>query len=607
MCVSCSTARPPFACTVLLLRDRLRDQAVYCDAGPGRVLAVAFGELLLLAAANLLATGWLPCRAVDGPDTAALLSPVPWSSLVVLLVALLATRWVTSFAVPGATSSRRATVVPGSPRPPDLLLVFVDDLNADFSRPWAKHLPNLRAFASRPGTTAFAEAYAQVPVCAPSRTSTLFGLSATQTGLRRKCQCFHAQFYLGSDVPTLPRVLRQAGYRTFGGGKIFSSDARLQSADWTAYWPSLTRFSPDWAPNCTRWQRTPWFRDDFARGEWTCPVAQHRDAQLASWAASTLIASRDATAPVLVAVGLRASHLPWVSPQEAWDAARQALRHAAANATADRYVPGEVVTPVRLSRWATGYDAAKGRFGSKPFHDLALSYAAACAFLDRQLGRVLAAADAVPRPRVTVVLSDHGFLMSEKKSFKKYLPWRPSARAPLLIHDSRLAVPASAHARIHQLPVSLLDVFPTVLDATGLEVDTSWLSGSSLWPIVTATGPSAAASATVVHAKHPGVAASYTVQGSTVELGQGTSALCFDATDEHQHNAWPQCTPAALQRHRSAMRRTMGSNCVQPRVILVLCSVANLIAWVCTCFLWLTVCRRRKRGRRNKKRPTVGA
>lgn len=149
----------------------------------------------------------------------------------------------------------------------------------------------------------------------------------------------------------------------------------------------------------------------------------------------------------------------------------------------------------------------------------------------------------MPRPRITVVISDHGFGLGERGHVKKYVPWRMSSRAPFLVHDARLEAASGVDlsARAWVKPVSFLDVFPTLLD--GLCSDTFgsedgsaslancqdqslYLSGRSLWPIVARESDSEAIEtfATVEHGTFYFVRAVYYPDGISSFVKYGPDA-----------------------------------------------------------------------------------
>ena len=64
----------------------------------------------------------------------------------------------------------------------------------------------------------FDRAYAQYPVCNPSRTSFLTGLRPEQTRLVDNRMFFRTAM---PDIVTLPQLLRKEGWHTASFGKVF--------------------------------------------------------------------------------------------------------------------------------------------------------------------------------------------------------------------------------------------------------------------------------------------------------------------------------------------------------------------------------------------------
>ncbi len=101
---------------------------------------------------------------------------------------------------------------------PNVLLIIADDLR-DFGGVFTRQLvktPNLDRLATR--GVRFERAYAQYPVCNPSRTSLLTGLRCEDTGVVGNQVFFREKL---PDVVTLPQLLRLGGYTAHSFGKIF--------------------------------------------------------------------------------------------------------------------------------------------------------------------------------------------------------------------------------------------------------------------------------------------------------------------------------------------------------------------------------------------------
>ena len=100
-------------------------------------------------------------------------------------------------------------------------------------------------------------------------------------------------------------------------------------------------------------------------------------------------------------------------------------------------------------------------------------------FVDAQVGRVLDALDASAHGNNTwvVLLSDHGFHLGEKQKWGKDTGWQRATQVPLLIvPPAAAAQTAGPHVGAAfatnvacASPVSLIDLYPTLVDVCGLE------------------------------------------------------------------------------------------------------------------------------------------
>ncbi len=116
-----------------------------------------------------------------------------------------------------------------------------------------------------------------------------------------------------------------------------------------------------------------------------------------------------------------------------------------------------------------------------------MAYLAAIQFVDAQFGRLYSAL--VDKPEILnntiiVFIGDNGYSLSEKRHWGKYALWDTDVRVPLIIADMR-----NPNAQICNKTVSLLDLFPTLLDLTEsnapLFPDSSiYFDGISLVPLL---------------------------------------------------------------------------------------------------------------------------
>ena len=106
------------------------------------------------------------------------------------------------------------------------------------------------------------------------------------------------------------------------------------------------------------------------------------------------------------------------------------------------------------------------------------AYHASVAFVDRQIGRFLDSLKENPRGRETFVMlvSDHGWHLGEKKHWCKGAIWEQTTHIPFIVRGPGV----EAGSKCTQ-PVSLIDVYPSLVDLAGLEIP-DWLDGTSIKP-----------------------------------------------------------------------------------------------------------------------------
>jgi arylsulfatase A-like enzyme len=95
------------------------------------------------------------------------------------------------------------------------------------------------------------------------------------------------------------------------------------------------------------------------------------------------------------------------------------------------------------------------------------------------VGRLLDALDASPRRDQTIVVlwSDHGFHIGEKENWEKFALWEQTTRVPLFI----VAPGVGRGGTRTRQPASLVDLYPTLCELTGLPVPRQ-CDGVSLLP-----------------------------------------------------------------------------------------------------------------------------
>jgi arylsulfatase A-like enzyme len=102
-------------------------------------------------------------------------------------------------------------------------------------------------------------------------------------------------------------------------------------------------------------------------------------------------------------------------------------------------------------------------------------YLASISFVDHYIGEVLNALENSPYADNTIVVlwGDHGYHIGEKNRFAKHSLWEETSRVPLMIRT-----PDGAKGQVTSTAVSLLDLYPTLLDLADLPANIANEGGS---------------------------------------------------------------------------------------------------------------------------------
>ncbi|MHC4250020.1 MAG: sulfatase [Planctomycetota bacterium] len=387
---------------------------------------------------------------------------------------------------------------------PNVVLIVCDDLN-DYVSGMDGHAdartPRLARLAA--SGVMFRRAYSNNPVCAPSRSSFLTGICPQTSG-----NLFWAKWYTNpvlKNSKTVMEHFRDNGYHVAGSGKLMHHHLRDV---WSEF-----RFKADYGPFVYDGKNRiahPSVPEPFSTigpvdgsyaplsdvpfagepgkgwiyGTWgkvrplrykseddRDPTPDERNAR---WAAERIrrFARGGAGNPFLLAVGFIRPHTPLHVPKRYFD----------------MFPLDKVSLPVIKPGDASDchltdvYD--RNRKGLKYFRLLKASYPnledglkaftqaylASVAAVDDCIGTVVDAVDRSPlrENTIIVVTSDHGWNMGEKDYLFKNSLWEESTRVPLVIR----APGVSRAGGVAEHPVSLIDIYPTLVDLCGLTGDT---------------------------------------------------------------------------------------------------------------------------------------
>ena len=355
---------------------------------------------------------------------------------------------------------------------PDIVFIIVDDLN-DWIGCLGGHpdaqSPNIDALAT--SGMLFSQAYCNSPQCRPSRTSLMAGVYPFKTGTY-----FNARFRkeTGVTTPTLQQFFMNNGYRVASGGKVFHGtpgkhgDALFRKPKDPTPPPGKNNFNAMAAPN-----------DGFALD---AKDEEMSDYKVAQWATEQWNTVTDK--PLLMTVGFFRPHRPLHVPKPWFEKFPLA--------SIRRPVEPEGVDDwddlPEFARRLARTHAHKALHNGQSDHEYIVAnddweatiraYHASVAFVDRQIGRFLQSLKQNPRGRETYVMlvSDHGWHLGEKKHWCKGTIWEQTTHIPFMVRGPGIR-PGSKCTQ----PVSLIDVYPSLVDLAGLGVP-QWLDGTSIQP-----------------------------------------------------------------------------------------------------------------------------
>ncbi len=360
---------------------------------------------------------------------------------------------------------------------PNVLFIAIDDLN-DWIGKLGGHpqtlTPNIDRLADR--GVLFTNAHCAAPACNPSRASLMTGIAPYESGVYLNAQPWKPML---KDKVTLSQHFMQNGYRAIGSGKIYHGSFPDPDS-WDEYWPSQKKNRPG-DPMPKRRSLNGLGMGHFDWGPVDADDSKMGDTLVVDWVIKQLQAKHQK--PLFLACGIFRPHLPWYVPRKYFE--QFPLAKIELPAHRDDDLDDIPKAGVRMASPARDHAAV---IKHKQWHAAVQGYLASISYADGQVGRLLDALDAGPNAGNTVVVlwTDHGWHLGEKQHWRKFALWEEATRTPLIFVAPRgtpgLEKGTPVHTRIDQ-PVSLLDIYPTLVDLCGLPAR-GGLSGQSLTPLL---------------------------------------------------------------------------------------------------------------------------
>lgn len=371
-----------------------------------------------------------------------------------------------------------------SVKKPHIILIMTDQQRGDcigINNPVVK-TPNLDAIAHE--GVCFDNGYSTTPSSTPARAALLTGMSPWHHGMLGYGQVARKYKY------ELPQLLRDAGYYTFGIGKMHWFPQKSLHGFHGTLVDESGRIEQDGYVSDYR----DWFKlhapgenpdklgigwNDHAAGVYPLDEKLHPTA----WTGETaveFIHHYKQDKPLFLKVSFARPHSPYDPPQR----------------YLDMYEGLEIPKP-EIGEWAGEFaaypkskDAAFGDYGVEHALDSRRHYYAAITFIDDQIGRIIEALkeEGMYENAVICFISDHGDMLGDHHHWRKTYPYEGSVHVPYLLRlPAGMKTVVKPGARV-AYPVELRDVLPTFLDAAGEKIPEG-IDGASLLPLVQSPKP----------------------------------------------------------------------------------------------------------------------
>ncbi len=440
--------------------------------------------------------------------------------------------------------------------PLNVLFVFFDDMND-----WTEVLsdpgiatPHLNRLAEQ--SAVFEYAYCAAPICNPSRVAAMTGVRPTNSGIYHNRQIPVIADHWIANVRTLPLHFQDQGYIAGGFGKIYHhlhqeyyedqwTPGRVVSwnAEAEAILPEVAekKYELPVFPRHFGYLPDDWDRDD--------PGKMQQDT--ANTRRTIEFLSEDHAKPFFLALGIYRPHSRFYSAKRYWNRfPAETIQLAAGIMEGDLEDVPAYGRMLALSQRFNMVPAYQGETHSD-FSDLenlpdsivpgvgdggmaqpylvennlyveaVRAYLAATAYADDMLGQVLNALEVSEYADNTIVViaSDHGYHLGEKQHWHKFALWERATRIPFIIR-----IPGQTDEGIRVAsPVSLLDLYPTLLTLCGLEKPGHPLDGYDLSPLI--RGLASNRGAPVVTTYYPGYHAVRDEQFRYIRYPDGSGEL----------------------------------------------------------------------------------
>ncbi|GAB1416141.1 hypothetical protein MASR2M117_15470 [Paludibacter sp.] len=361
---------------------------------------------------------------------------------------------------------------------PNVLFIIMDDM-CDWVGFLGGHdqviSPNLDRLANR--GIVFSNAYTAVPLSNPSRTALLTGIQPFVSGIYNNDHKI-SDFPIVNNSLFMPQHFKNNGYETIMSGKVFHTKPSNDVLN--KMWDDKTNMDGGYGPWIVN-QTLP----ESLQSKWnnfeakTGPDTDFPDVRNSQKIISFINQTRNK--PFFAAMGFYRPHIPYTAPKRYFD----------------MYDVDTIRVPETIPNDLDDLpNYAKNFIKNSSYHSLLKStgncyqqmvraYLACVSFADDRIGMILDALDASPYGNNTwiVLVGDNGYHLGQKERWGKTALWREACHVPFIIVPPKTNT--SLQSGICKTPVSLIDIYPTLVEACNLpSVGNDQLDGNSLMPLL---------------------------------------------------------------------------------------------------------------------------
>jgi len=355
----------------------------------------------------------------------------------------------------------------------NVIMVVIDDLRTELGCYGvdAMHSPSIDRFAQK--SMLFNHAYAQYPVCNPSRSSFLSGLRPDEVGIISNTVPLRR---VQPNLVTLPQLFRENGYFTAGIGKIFHlsvdhADERALFVDplsWDYFFDALdgtTKTGRQGAGRNLTNGKIPWATWKAAAGDDADQPDGINNLEVLK------VLEDNHERPFFIGYGIHKPHDPFIAPKKYFEFYPEGRTQLAEE-------PEGRSNRIKM---AIPTDRIFAEFTDQERREFKRAYQAGVSFADAQVGKLMDRLDQLELwdSTIVIIMGDHGYHLGEHDWWNKVTVFEDGARAPMLIW-----VPdALGMGKPTDSLMEFIDLYPTLVDYAGLAPPHK-LSGASLRPVL---------------------------------------------------------------------------------------------------------------------------